>query len=465
MITADVRGAVRGEGRFADKLYFFKGAEYWRYDLAKDYGEVDYPQPLASWNLPGDFSLGIDACLPGAGAFAGKTYFFRGGSYVSYDWKTGRAGLPKSLATWGRDKPFPFPSGIDAALAGAGPHEGKAYFFKGSKYARYDWKEDRIDLVDQNIAAWKLGEKFAADIGACVSATEGALSTPIAYFFKGSEYVKYDWKEGRAREGYPLPIAAAWPTGCAVWAGHSQAPTNVCDDPRLDRGRNRVALYPFGSLSGQAGWQASVTFVKIKQLADKLTNLVIPKWYGDDGAGKSFVPTGRITRLALNAHGIPGVFAANGPNAMTKHEIEGINDMKLLQDGELQAGFARIASMLTRDAPVLLLGCQAGQQAVGNDFLISLSRLLKGHPVTAFTSIGYAGGPATRRDDGCSEAGMRDTNFLSGSREPKEENQRVAQYWNNLAAWPWACETSPRAKTALNGEIIRRPRPENDTYL
>jgi Hemopexin len=458
MITADVRGAARGQGLFADKLYFFKGAQYWRYDLKKDYGEVDYPQPLSAWNLPGDFARGIDACLPGARAFVGKTYFFRGALYTSYDWKTQRASDPKPLANWSSNRPFPFPGGIDAALEGAGPFAGKAYFFKGSKYARYDWKEDDIDLVDQSIAAWKLGERFAADISACVSATEGSLpSTPVAYFFKGGEYVKYDWKTGAAREGYPLPIAAAWPTGCAVWAAHSQAPTLVCDDPRLDAGRNRVAVYPFGPTSGQAGWQASVKFVDIKELASTLTALMIPEWYGDDGAGKNKVPRGRITRLALNAHGMPGVFAANGPNAMSKHETEGINDMKLLADEALRANLVRIASMLAPDASILLVGCQAGQQLVGSDFLISFSNVMRGHPVTAFTGIGYAGGPRSARDGKCSEAGMRDTNFLSGSRGGEEEGQRVAQYWNNLVEWPWACETSPGAKTALNGEITRRP--------
>lgn len=456
MITGSVRGALRGEDVFANKVYFFQGDKYWRYDLKKDYGEIDYPQPLSGWKLPADFAQGIDACLSGAAQFAGKAYFFRGGRYVSYDWKTERVSEGKPLTAWCKGRPFPFPSGIDAALAGAGPYEGKAYFFKGAKYARYDWKSDEIDLVDQDVSRWGLGARFMSDISACVNATEGSMRpTPIAYFFKGTEYVKYDWTADRAVEGYPLSIAAGWPTGCAVWSGHSQAPTNVCDDPRLDSGKNRVAVYPYGSIGGQAGWQASVKFVTIKELANKLAALTIPDWYGDDQAGKGVVLPGRITRLGINAHGMGGNFAANGPNAMSEWTTQGINDMNLIQDRELRENFKRIASMLAPQAPVLLLGCEVAQSLTGSNFVMTLSDLLQGHSVTGFTTIGYAGGSGSKRGS-CSEAGMRDTNYLTASKG-REEDDRVAKHWNDLNAWPWAWQGSPRAKTALNGQIIKRP--------
>lgn len=119
------------------------------------------------------------------------------------------------LTKWDRERVFPFPSGIDAALNGQGPYEGKAYFFKGEKYARYDWETDRIDLVDGKLSAWRLGGGFDSNITACLRGDKGIkiyrigyVSNPTAYFFKGDEYVKYDWKEDRGLPGYPFPIRA-----------------------------------------------------------------------------------------------------------------------------------------------------------------------------------------------------------------------------------------------------------------
>jgi hypothetical protein len=463
MITGPVRGALEGEDRYVGKAYFFQGTQYWRYDLKnKDYGEVDYPQPLSEWKLPREFASGVDACLSGRGKYKGKGYFFKDGWYVSYDWKTNRLSERRSIAAWDLARNFPFLGGVDAALNGQGSYAGKAYFFRGEKYARFDWKTEKIDLVDRKLSEWHLGSDFDSNITACVGGDEGGLTShPTAYFFKGERYVKYDWTEDRGLPGYPLPIAAGWPSGCAVWAGHSQAPTLVCSDPRLDGGKARLA-YPSGSLSGQAGWQVSVKFTTIKDLADKLGSLTIPDYYGDEQAGKGLVPEGRITRLAINAHGGAGVFAANGPNARSV-DAEQVTDMKVLTPGSLRDNLMRIPKMLAPGAPILLLGCQAGQRAVGGFLLMSLSTVFRDHPVTAFTTIGYAGGPKTARaSEGCSEAGMRDTSYLQSSRGQQEENQRVAMHWGNLNEWPWASEVSARAKTALNGEIIRRPKLDYD---
>jgi hypothetical protein len=456
MIAGPVRGVLEGEAPYSGKVYFFQGAQYWRYDLKKDYGEVDYPKPLSAWKLPREFDSGVDACLSGQGLFKGNAYFFKDQWYVSYNWKSNLVSERRLIAQWDRARAFPFANGIDAALNGQKPHEGKAYFFKGEKYARYDWNEDRIDLVDQKLSAWRLGDGFDSHITACLRGDEGGWGkNPTAYFFKGDSYVKYDWTDDRAVKGYPLPIGAGWPTGCAVWASHSQAPTNVCPDPRLDVGKRLV--YPSGTLSGQAGWQILVEFVTVNDLANKLSGLTIPAWYGDDQAGNGHVPPGRITRLGINAHGLVGAFGINGPNAMSEFS-QFLTDNVILGNEKVGADLERIRRMLAPGASVLLLGCQAAQSIVGGQLVMSLSKVLKDHPVTAFTSIGYAGGPDSQRSDqGCSEAGMRDTNYYIHSNSPQEENDRVAKNWWDLKAWPWASEVSPRAKTALNDVIIRRP--------
>src|SRR5687767_2384785 len=125
MISGPIRGTLEGEGRYANKVYFFRAAQYWRYDLKKDYGEVDYPQPRGAWRLPREFDSGIDACLSGRGPFKGTGYFFKDGWYARYDWKSNVVTGRRMLAQWDRDHAFPFPSGIDAALNGQGPYEGK----------------------------------------------------------------------------------------------------------------------------------------------------------------------------------------------------------------------------------------------------------------------------------------------------------------------------------------------------
>lgn len=471
MLTGPVRGALEGEGRYADKVYFFKGDRYWRYDLKKDYGEVDYPRSLTEWKLPTEFAAGIDGCLAGQGRYVDKAYFFKGPWYVSYDWKTDLVSERRLIASWDGLHAFPFPGGIDAALTGRGKYPGKSYFFKGGSYARYDWEHDRIDLKDQKVSAWRLGPGFDSDITACLSVDGDRDSPepnwmvevnadPVAYFFKGNEYVKYDWKQDRGLPGYPLPIDAGWPTGCAVWASHSQAPTNVCPDPRLDAGRT-VLAYPAGHLGGQAGWQATLSFTTISSLADKLSALVIPDYYGDDNAGKGVIPPRRITRLCLNAHGGGGIFAANGPNAMMNQDQQ-LNDGTVLstkpEGEELRRDLRRIERTLAPGASILLLGCNVAQTSTGGYFLMGLSLVLKDHPISGMTTIGYAGGPrSSRGSEGCSEAGMRDTSFYRSSPDWNEEGRRVAQNWGDLNEWPWASEVSTHAKTALNGEIVRTP--------
>jgi hypothetical protein len=457
MLAGPVRGALE-DGLNSDKVYFFQGTQYWRYDLKKDYGEVDFPRPLRDWKLPQEFDSGVDACLSGQGKYQGKSFFFKDQWYVTYDWKTRAVSKPQLIARWDGAHAFPFPRGIDAAINGQEPHEGKAYFFKDDKYARYDWNDDRFDLMDQKLSAWRLGDGFDSHITACLRGKKGGgwpKQHPTAYFFQGDRYVQYDWKEDRGLAGYPLLISAGWPTGCAVWAVHSKFPTNPCSDIRLKKGEVKAA-YPYGSLEGQAGWQIQTKFKTISELADRLSKLIIPDFYGDDNAGKGFVPRGRITRLGICAHGWAGRFEANGeddPNKPVWNTSAFLTDTNVLVTGKggVRDDLERILPMLAFGAPVLLLGCQAAQGTTGSNLVMAVSKVLRDHPVTAFTSIGFAGLKNSHRgDEGCEEAGMRDTQAMNDT-DIKIKN------WSDLEKWPWAWEFSPSAKTALNNEINEYP--------
>jgi hypothetical protein len=456
MLTGPVRGGLTGQGKFSDKAYFFAGTRYWRYDMAKDYGELRYPLPLARWKLPGAFATGIDATLDGSAPHVGKAYLFKDDAYVRYDWDSDRVDYgPAPISAWGLTGAFA--TGVDAALNGQGPHHGKAYFFKDDAYVRYDWDSDTVDSGPAPISAWKLGPGFGSAIGACLMGPEAAISIPDlnvgrpkAYFFKGGRYVRYDWLNDSADPGYPLPITAAWPSGLAVWAEHVRATLSVCEDARLEGGANRLIAYPGGTTRGQAGWQLAVRFSTPARLADHLEAAKIPKFYGDRGADDELIGPGRITRLAINAHGGPGVVDVG----------ENVNDLAgqltVLTIPSVRGALNRIGAMLAPGAPVIFMGCNAGQRSGGDGLLTALSLVWGGHEITAFTTIGYSeGGKQIRHGEGCDNPGMRDTDERFESSSQAEEDRKFGPIWNDLTKLPWAHERSRHAKSALNGMLTQ----------
>jgi hypothetical protein len=81
-------------------VYFSKGAQYWKYDLAAAKVLPGYPMPFPS---PGHFMgapTSPDAAL--SHPFDGKSiYFFKNSSYWKYDFSTGAmvAGYPRTYGT------------------------------------------------------------------------------------------------------------------------------------------------------------------------------------------------------------------------------------------------------------------------------------------------------------------------------------------------------------------------------
>ena len=132
----------------------------------------------------------------------GKAYFFYGADYVRYDVKADKvdAGYPKSIA--GQWKGL-FTSDIDAGIEWG---NGKVYFFKGDQYSRYDIKTDRVDPDYPKPIAGNWPGLFTDGIDAAVNWGNGK-----AYFFKGDQYIRFDIKTDRADAGFPKPIAGNWP--------------------------------------------------------------------------------------------------------------------------------------------------------------------------------------------------------------------------------------------------------------
>ena len=197
--------ALNGGGPFKGKCYFFKGDKYIRYDWALDRADSGYPKSIAAnWkNLPAGFKSNFDAAINGQGPFSGKCYFFKGDKYVRYDWGADRAdsGYPKPIAGNWRDLPSGFKDKFDAAINGGGPFAGKLYFFKGDSYIRYDWQTDRTDpgYPKKTADFWScMPPGFTGDFEAALEGDKQFSGR--GYFFKGNNYIRYSWAEDRAEE-------------------------------------------------------------------------------------------------------------------------------------------------------------------------------------------------------------------------------------------------------------------------
>jgi hypothetical protein len=132
----------------------------------------------------------------------GKAYFFRGKHYYRYDVAADKvdSGYPATIAgNW----PDLWTEDIDAAVMW---NNGKAYFFKGSDYVRYDISDDKVDSGYPKPIAGNWPDLWTEDIDAAVMWNNGK-----AYFFKGSEYMRYDVSDDKVDSGYPKPIAGNWP--------------------------------------------------------------------------------------------------------------------------------------------------------------------------------------------------------------------------------------------------------------
>lgn len=235
-----------------------------------------------------------------------------------------------------------------------------------------------------------------------------------------------------------------------VWANSRDVPGYVCSDARLTE-RSEIHI-PFmdrplavgDRLYGQAGWQIGVNFRDLADLARQLKTLPLPSYL--PGGGRP-IRHGEIQRLAIHAHGAAGTIFINGQD-----------DARTLTAQTVNANHAHLheIGLMTPDSPsnpavILFVGCLAGGTRSGTELLIALSRVWPNRKVVAFATLGYApGGRMLRSGQGCSEPGMRDTNALY----PGEADANVGRYWEDLASWPWASESSARAKVALNGAII-----------
>ena len=132
--------------------FFFKGPMYLKYDVLADQVPVaDPPYPrkiIDNWpGWPSSFASGVDA---GVNWGDGSVFFFKGPNYLRYDMAADQVPVvdppyPRKIIDNWPGWPSSFASGVDAAVNWG---DGTAFFFKGLQYLKYDMAADRVAVVN-----------------------------------------------------------------------------------------------------------------------------------------------------------------------------------------------------------------------------------------------------------------------------------------------------------------------------
>ncbi|MCE2719957.1 MAG: hemopexin repeat-containing protein [Dolichospermum sp.] len=111
----------------------------------------------------------------------GKAYFFAGDKYYRFDFQSDQ--LDK-IGRIGVDGWKGLPANIEAAILHP---NGKAYFFVGNQYYRFDFQSDQVDKIGRiGVDGWK---GLPANIGAAMIHPNGK-----AYFFAGDQYYRFNFQ-------------------------------------------------------------------------------------------------------------------------------------------------------------------------------------------------------------------------------------------------------------------------------
>jgi hypothetical protein len=192
------------------KVYFFNQNTYLRYDRGNDRTDDGYPLPIAD-NWPGLAEAGFANGFESAANWGnGKLFFFKGNQYLRYDIATDKVddGYPQTISgLWPGFSEAGFTEDISAAINCG---NGKAFFFKGNQYLRYNIATDKVDdgYPLPIAGSWPGFSEagFIDNIMGAISWGNGKM-----FFFQGAKYLRYDIATDKVDDGYPLPIADNWP--------------------------------------------------------------------------------------------------------------------------------------------------------------------------------------------------------------------------------------------------------------
>jgi hypothetical protein len=322
--TPVIESALEGQGRYAGKAYFFAGAHYVSYNWQEPHARVDngYPLPLTAWKLSATQNK-VDAALNGHGyKYRNFGYFFRNGNgeYSRYRWLS-ESMEPLPISAW--SFPARYLPGFDAALNGVGRYSGMGYFFKGGHYARYDWASERF-IDELPLSAWKLPGAFGNRVDAALNGA--ATYAGYAYFFRGDQYVRYNWSKETVELG-PVNIAGHWKGVAEMLAvGRAMTRARAWLTPALswlrkDLVRARAGLPPTGTVETQAlATHFHLTTVAERRLhLPKLIRIFedVERTLSLGGAPYQYAPLEEVARL-----GFPNAMAVTAKGAYMKFTPE-----------------------------------------------------------------------------------------------------------------------------------------------
>jgi hypothetical protein len=234
---------------------------------------------------------------------------------------------------------------------------------------------------------------------------------------------------------------------------------------------------------GQAGWDRGLTFISLDDLADQLANGSRPQSYRFYQSKPPGIAHGRITRLAIAAHGSQaGLWFPNG--LRPRYGPESPDEPKFWAAIGAQRGWRfmertgavgakgrqfpiesvqdhreslhRIGLFTRPGSTIILMGCQSGQGPEGTNLLVELAKIWPGRKIVAFTTIGKFSFEWMTKPSAFERswalAGMKDTGCL----DEVEFMSKDVEFENKFPTLQWASEDSEHAKAVVNdGGVFR----------
>lgn len=187
---------VRHDG----KAYWFRGADYLRYDVARDEADSGYPRATADW-WQGVGSAPLDAALDDGGTGA---WLLRGSQALRYAWPEDRVVETTSLdALW--------PGVGDARVDAAFRWDDTVFLFRGDTVWR--WRDGAVVAGDPRPVAALWPDAGSGTVDAAFRYDDGGSAR--VYLHRGAQYWRVDLPAGTVRADYPRPRGPWWP---GVWA-------------------------------------------------------------------------------------------------------------------------------------------------------------------------------------------------------------------------------------------------------
>lgn len=197
------------------KGYLFNGSDNTRYDSKNNKADANYPAVMSKdWpGLPSEFQSDLDDVVNLNDAL----FFFKGSKYLKFDIKKAKVVEgPKAIVEgWPALKEFGFETGVDAATEwavwGEGTSEPNAeyvLFFKGDQCVTYNLSSH---VADKKAITDKFPDLKKSAYGDFSRDLDTVLlwNNEKAYFFKGDEYIRYDLKTN-VFDMNPTAISKYW---------------------------------------------------------------------------------------------------------------------------------------------------------------------------------------------------------------------------------------------------------------